>query len=74
MPRKVNDTPWLLRPFVFLWRFVAGIVGLTGRLLAILLGLAIMVIGVALTVTIVGAILGIPLLILGFMLVLRGLF
>lgn len=74
MSRTANETHWLLWPFVFLWRLVAGIVELTGRLLAVLLGLAIMVIGIVLSVTIIGAVLGTPLLILGFMLVLRGLF
>ena len=39
-PKK---TPWLLRPFIWIWNFIAYIVGLTGRLVAVILGLAIMI-------------------------------
>jgi len=49
-------------------------VKLTGRLVAVLLGLLLLIAGAILTVTVVGAILGIPLLVLGFLLVMRGLF
>ncbi len=68
-----KNTPWLLRPFIWLWNFIAFIVGLTGRLLAVVLGLALMLVGVILTVTVVGAIAGIPLFIIGLLLVVRGL-
>jgi hypothetical protein len=65
--------PWLLW-LVMLWRLVTWILGLTGRVLALILGVVLMVIGVLISLTIVGAILGLPLAILGFLLVLRGLF
>lgn len=67
-------TPWYLWPFVALWDLVAGIIKVTGRLVAMLIGLVLMIAGVALTVTIVGAIVGVPLVIFGFTLAVRGLF
>lgn len=69
-----KSTPILLLPFVLVWRLVAGIFSLTGRLIGILLGLIFLVAGLALSVTIVGAILGIPLMIFGLLLMVRGLF
>lgn len=69
-PKKIH---WLLRPFVWLWNFVAYIVTLTGRLVAVILGFALMLVGIILTITIVGAIAGIPILIIGILLVVRGL-
>lgn len=74
MQSSVRSTPWFLWPFVMLWRFATGILGLTGRLLAVVLGLMLMIVGVVISLTVVGAILGIPLAILGFLLILRGLF
>jgi hypothetical protein len=68
-----KNTHWLLRPFVWLWNLIAYIVTLTGRLVAVILGLALMLVGVILTITVVGAIVGIPLLIIGVLLVVRGL-
>lgn len=67
-------TPWYLWPFVALWKLVAGIIKLTGRLVAMLIGLVLMIAGVALTATVIGAIVGIPLVIFGFTLAVRGLF
>ena len=69
-----RNIPWYLWPFAALWGLVAGLIKVTGRLVAILLGLALMIAGVALTLTIAGAIVGVPLLIFGFMLAARGLF
>jgi len=71
---ETKKTPWPLLPFVWLWNFVAAIVKLAGRLVAVLLGLLLLIAGAILTVTVVGAILGIPLLVVGFLLVMRGLF
>ena len=68
-----KNTPWLLKPFVWLWNFIAYIVTLTGRLVAVVLGLVFMLVGVILTITVVGAIVGIPLFIIGLLLVVRGL-
>lgn len=64
----------LLAPFVAIWRLVAAIVEITGRLMAVLLGVVLMIVGVVATVTIVGAIVGIPVFLFGLLLVFRGLF
>jgi hypothetical protein len=74
MKAKKQRTSWLLWPFVALWKLLAGIIGLTGRLVAAILGLVLMIVGLIATLTVVGAIIGIPLLIFGFLLILRGLF
>jgi hypothetical protein len=66
--------PLLLWPFWAIWRLVTLILELTGRLVAAVLGLVLMIVGVLLTVTVVGAIVGIPLLLFGFLLLLRGIF
>jgi hypothetical protein len=70
---NTKNTYWLLKPFAWLWNLIAYIVMLTGRLLAVVLGLVLMLVGVVLTITVVGAIGGIPLLIIGVLLVIRGL-
>jgi hypothetical protein len=74
MIEKKHQTHWFLWPFVALWKLLAGIIGLTGRLVAAILGLVLMIVGVVATVTVVGAFIGIPLIIFGFLLILRGLF
>ena len=66
--------PWILWPFVALWRLLTGILELTGRLVAVVLGLVLMIAGGLLTATVVGAPLGIPVALFGFLLLLRGLF
>jgi hypothetical protein len=66
--------PWYLAPFAAIWYLVAGIVTVTGRLIAAVLGLVLMIAGVVLTVTVVGAVVGIPLIIFGFLLMIRGFF
>lgn len=74
MAARTDRVPLLLAPFAWLWNLVTFILGLTGRLLAVVLGFVLLIVGVLLTLTVVGAIVGIPLLIVGFALVLRGLF
>ncbi len=74
MAENRKRTPWILWPFVALWDLIAWILKLTGRLVAAVLGLVLMVVGVILTVTIVGAVVGIPLIIFGFMLMIRSIF
>ena len=69
-----RDIPWLLWPFYALWRLLTLILNLTGRMIAALLGIALMMGGVAIALSIVGAPLGIPLTALGFLLVVRALF
>ena len=74
MSNAQRNTPWYLWPFAALWQLVTGIIKVTGRLVAMLTGLVLMIAGVALSLTVVGAIVGVPLLIFGFMLSVRGLF
>jgi len=64
---------WLFRPFIWLWNFIAYIITLTGRLLAVILGILFMILGAILTITVVGAIVGIPLITIGLLLAVRGL-
>ena len=71
---REDKTPWFLWPFVAIWKLVAGIIEMTGRLVAAILGLVLMIVGVILTLTIIGAIVGIPLIIFGFLLIIRGFF
>jgi len=47
---------------------------MTGRLVAILLGIVFMVVGVIATLTVIGAIIGVPMFLFGVLLVFRGLF
>ncbi|MBC8334284.1 MAG: hypothetical protein ISR59_13690 [Anaerolineales bacterium] len=74
MTDKKRKVFWLFWPFVALWRLIAGIVELTGRLVAVILGLVLMIVGVVVSLTVVGAVIGIPLAGVGFLLMLRGLF
>jgi hypothetical protein len=69
-----KKTPWFAWPFVALWRLVTGILELTGRLVAIVLGIVLMIAGALVTITVVGAIVGVPLILFGALLTLRGLF
>jgi hypothetical protein len=69
-----HQTPWYLWPFVAVWKLVATIVEMTGRLLAMILGIVLILVGVLVSLTIIGAIVGIPLAIVGFLLFIRGIF
>ncbi len=66
--------PLLLWPFAAIWALVAGIIKLTGRLVAAVLGLVLMIAGLVLCITVVGAVAGVPLLMFGFLLMVRGFF
>ncbi|RMF50898.1 MAG: hypothetical protein D6755_00495 [Anaerolineae bacterium] len=72
--RRKRKTPWIFLPFIWLWELIAWVIGLTGRLIAAVLGVAFMGIGLLLTVTLVAAPIGIPLAIFGFLLMLRSIF
>jgi hypothetical protein len=69
-----RNVPFLLWPFYAIWRLIALIIEITGRLVGAILGLVLMIAGVILTITVIGAIVGIPLIVFGFMLTLRSLF
>lgn len=66
--------PWFLWPFHALWRLLTFILAATGRLLCAVLGVVLLVVGVAVALTVVGAPLGIPLAVLGFLLLVRAIF
>lgn len=71
---RTHTTPLLAAPFVWLWQLVTFILGLTGRLLAVVLGFVLLVVGLLVTLTVIGAIVGIPMIVVGFALIVRGLF
>ena len=71
---KRHHIPWILIPFWALWQLLAGIVSFTGRLIAVVLGAVLILVGILISLTVIGAIIGIPLTLLGFFLILRGLF
>lgn len=66
--------PLLLWPFYAMMQLVIWILKVTGRLLGFLLGMAMIVVGIALSATVIGAILGVPLVILGGMLAFKSIF
>ncbi len=74
MTYRSTKVHWLLWPIWALWQFVATIIEMTGRFIAILLGLIFLVVGGLLCLTVVGAIVGVPLMVVGAMLVVRGIF
>ncbi len=74
MKNNVQTTPWLLWPLKALLDLIEGIIKLTGRLVAAVFGLAMMIVGVVLTILVITAPLGIPMIIFGFLLMIRGIF
>lgn len=69
-----HRAPWILWPFAAIWDLLAFILQITGRVLALVLGVALLMLGVVLTLTVIGAPLGIPVALLGFLLLVRSLF
>ena len=69
-----SNVPILLWPFYAIWRLLTIILNVVGRLLCAILGIAIMIGGIAINLSVVGAPLGIPLASLGFLLLVRALF
>ena len=69
-----HHIPWFLWPFVAIWKLLAVIVELTGRLIAMILGIVLMIVGVIVSLTLVGASVGIPLAIIGLLLFIKGIF
>ncbi|MCD4701601.1 MAG: hypothetical protein K8S24_07065 [Candidatus Aegiribacteria sp.] len=64
----------VMQPFTVIWKLITGILGLTGRLVAGIIGTVFILLGVVLCITVIGAIAGVPLIILGVLLVIRCLF
>jgi hypothetical protein len=69
-----KKVPLLLWPFYAIWRLVAFVLELTGRVLGVVLGLVLLIVGIVVSLTVIGAVVGVPLMILGMLLILRGLF
>lgn len=69
-----KNVPILLWPFFALWRLLTFILGVIGRVLCAVLGVALMVAGVVITMSVVGAPVGIPLAALGFLFLARSIF
>ena len=69
-----KHVPILLWPFYAIWRFLTFVLNVIGRLLCAILGVGLMIAGVAVALSVVGAPLGIPLAALGFLLLVRALF
>ncbi len=64
----------LFFPFIAIWKLIEFIIKMTGRLVTVILGLVLIIIGGILCITVVGAIVGVPLIILGFTMMVRGFF
>ena len=72
MAKKAES--WFLWPFVTIWNLLALVLNITGRVLAGILGVGLMIVGIALTMTVAGAPVGIPFAILGLLLIIRSIF
>lgn len=72
MAKKAES--WFLWPFVTIWNLLALVLNITGRVLAGILGVLLMIVGIALTMTVAGAPVGIPLAVLGLLLIIRSIF
>ncbi len=69
-----TQLPILLWPFYAIWRLLTFILNVAGRLICSVLGIGMMIAGVAITMSVIGAPIGIPLASLGFLLLIRALF
>ena len=69
-----KQVPLLLWPFYALWRLVTFILNVVGRLVCALLGLGLMVTGVALAMSVIALPVGAALAAFGFLLLARALF
>ncbi len=67
-----NKEPWFLWPFIAIWNLLALVLNITGRVLAGVLGVVLMILGIALTMTGAGAPVGIPFAIVGLLLIIRS--
>ena len=74
MPDDEKRVPWYLWPFWAIWRLISWIVQVTGRVIAVILGFLLMIVGVIISLTVIGLIIGVPLILIGILLVIRGLF
>ena len=69
-----KTVPWFMWPFMAIWNLLALILNILGRVLAGILGLGLMIVGIALTITVLAAPVGIPIAIFGLLLIIRSVF
>jgi hypothetical protein len=69
-----SSTSCLAWPFVALWKLLAAILNLTGRLIGTVLGIVFMIVGAVMIITVILLPVGIPLAAFGLLLVVRSLF
>ena len=69
-----KTVPWFMWPFVAIWNLLALILNITGRIIAGILGVILMIVGIAITLTVVGAPVGIPVAFIGLLLAIRSVF
>ncbi len=75
MAQSARETaPWIFWPIAAVWDLLAFVVRLTGRIIGVLLGLALIVLAIPIGLTVVGLPLAIALLIVGFLLLWKSLF
>lgn len=74
MTTQKQHIPWYLWPFAAIWKLISVIVELTGRFVAMVLGLVLVLAGGLISLTLVGAIVGIPLGMVGLLLFFHGMF
>lgn len=74
MTTHKQSIPWYLWPFAAIWKLLAVIVEMTGRFVAMVLGIVLVIVGVIASLTIIGAIVGVPLAAIGLLLFFRGMF
>lgn len=68
-----RKTSCLLWPFQLIADLLTWVVTLTGRLVAVILGVVLVIVGIILTVLVITAPVGIPLLLFGILLMVRSL-
>ena len=74
MTTQKQHIPWYLWPFAAIWKLLAVIVEMTGRFVAMVLGIVLALAGVLISLTVIGAIIGVPLAVIGLLLFFRGMF
>jgi len=66
--------PILLWPFYLVWRMVSLVLEAVGRIACVVIGFALLAVGIAVSLTVIGAPLGVPLAAIGTLLLLRAFF
>ena len=73
-PKNQSRAPIIAWPFWAIGQLIKTIFSLTGRLLGVVIGFLLLVVGLVVSLTIIGAVVGVPLAGLGALLIIRGLF